>query len=83
MALIHENPGIKAKEAARQTRASYSRVLHRIRGVPCSSTRGGHNKKLDEPESRALKEYLLMYYSIGRGAGIENVVATTNPLLRY
>jgi hypothetical protein len=54
LALIRENPEIKIKEAARQTRAEYHRVLRRLKGIPRSSSRGGHNKKLNEPESRAL-----------------------------
>jgi hypothetical protein len=45
--LIRKNPGIKAAEAARTTRVSYYRVIRRLNGVPRSSSRGGHNKKLD------------------------------------
>ena len=83
LALIRENPGIKAVDTARQTRASYYRVVRRLHGVPRSSSRGGRNKKLDEPESKALKEYLLMYHSIGCSASIDNVIAAANSILRY
>jgi len=81
--LIRRNPQMKLKEAARQTRASYPRLWRRFNGVLRSSSRGGHNKKLNKVESRALKEYLLMCYSIGRGAGIEHVVAAANSILRH
>jgi len=40
LALIRENPGMKASTAARQTRASYHRVLRRIKGVLRLSTCG-------------------------------------------
>jgi hypothetical protein len=58
--LIRQNPEIKIANATRQTHAIYYRVTRRLNGIPRSSSRGGHNKKLDEPESKALKEYLLM-----------------------
>src|SRR5436305_10561200 len=60
MALLKNNLGMKATKAARQTRASYPRLLRRLKGVPPSNTRGGHNKKLSEPEDDTLKDYLLM-----------------------
>jgi hypothetical protein len=31
--LLQENPGIKTAEATRQTRALYSRVLRRLKGI--------------------------------------------------
>ena len=82
LALIRENPRMKAAEAARRTRASYWRLTRRINGVPRSSSRGGHNKKLDEPETKALREYLLMCHSMGRGASIDNTIAAANSILR-
>ena len=83
LALIRENPRMKAIEATRQTYILYHRVIRRIKGIPRLSSRRGYNKKLNEPKTRALREYLLMYYIIGRGAGIENTITTTNSLLRY
>ena len=80
--LIRQNKGMKAAEAARITRASYPRVLRRLKGVPRSSSRGGHNKKLDIPSSEALKEYLLMCHALGKGAGIDNAVEAANSILR-
>ena len=80
--LIHKNPGLKVKAAARQTRASYYRVRRRLKGIPRSSSRGGHNKKLDIPSTAALKEYLLMCHSLGKGASIDNCVAAANSILR-
>jgi hypothetical protein len=82
LALLRENPGMKATVAARQTRASYHRVIRRLNGTPRSSSPGGHNKKLDLPSTKALKEYLLMCHSLGKGAGIDNVISSTNSILR-
>ena len=81
--LIRQNPGIKLAEAARQTRASYPRLLRRNNGIPRSLSRGGHNKKLNKLKSGALKEYLLMCHGMGRGAGLEHVVAAANSILRH
>jgi hypothetical protein len=81
--LICQNPGMTASEAARQTRAAYHRLTRRLNGIPRSSSRGGHNKKLNEPEDRALRDYLLMCHSMGRGASIENTVAAANSILRH
>jgi DDE superfamily endonuclease len=83
LALIQKNPGMKAAEAARTTRASYWRLTRRLRGIPRSSSRGGHNKKLEEPETKALREYLLMCHTMGRGANIDNTIAAANSILRY
>ena len=83
LALIHENPGMKATDTERQIRAAYHRVVRRLHGVPCSPSRGGRNKKLDKPESKALKEYLLMYHSIFYSASIDNAVATAKSILWY
>jgi hypothetical protein len=79
--LMKSNPGMKAAEAARQTRASYERVRRQLRGVPPSSSRGGLNKKLAEPESRALREHLLMCHSMGKSACIDNIIASANSIL--
>ena len=80
--LIKANPRIKAAEAACQTRASYERLRRQQRGVPPSSSRGGHNKKLGEPETWALREHLLMYHALDKSASIDNVIASTNSVLR-
>ena len=77
-----EEKVLAATEAARITRASYPRVLRRLRGVPRLSSRGGHNKKLDMPSNEALKEYLLMCHALGKGAGIDNAVKAVNSILR-
>jgi hypothetical protein len=81
--LVRQNKGMKAAKAARITRASYSRLLRRLKGVPRSSILGGgYNKKLDISFSKALKEYLLMYHALGKGAGIDNAVKAVNSILR-
>ena len=71
---MKDNPRIKAAKAARITRASVTRVRRWIKGIPCSSSQGGHNKKLDMLSLEALKEYLLMCYALGKGASIDNVL---------
>ena len=83
LALLRENPSMPVAQAARQTRALYGRVVRRLQGIPRSSSRGGHNKRLNIPEDNILKEYLLMYYSIGRGAGVDNIIAAANSIIRY
>jgi len=79
---MNENPGMKATEAARQTRASYERLRRRQRGVPSSSSRGGQNKKLGEPETWAFREHLLMCHALGKSASIDTVIASANSVLR-
>lgn len=74
---------MKILKAARITRVIYSRVYRRVKGVPDGSSRGGHNKKLVEPKDRALKDYLLMCFHIGRSAGLDNLIAAGNSILRY
>jgi hypothetical protein len=66
--LLYENPGMKIATAVRQTRAIYDRVRRRLKGIPRSSARGGHNKKLNVPLTAALKDYLIMCHSIGRSS---------------
>jgi hypothetical protein len=80
--LIKDNPGMKAAKAARIMHASIICVRRRIKGIPHSSSRGSHNKKLDMPSSEALKEYLLMCHALSKGAGIDNIVTTANSILR-
>jgi hypothetical protein len=81
--LLRNNPGMTKAAAARQCRAAYHRLDRRLKGIRRSSSRGGHNKKLDVPSTAALKDYLLMYHLLGRGTSIDNCVATTNSILRY
>jgi hypothetical protein len=80
--LMKSNPKMKAAEAACKTRAAYHRVLRRLKGIPPSSSRGGQNKKLAEPENHALREHLLMCHSMGKSAAVDNVIASANSILR-
>ena len=82
LALLRDNPRMKATVAARLCRASYHRVIRRLHGTLRSLSRRGHNKNLDLPFTAALKEYLLVCYSLGKGAGIDNCVAAANSILR-
>jgi hypothetical protein len=82
MALLQKYPKMKAAEAARKTRASYPPLIRRLKGVPPSNSRGGHNKKLAEPQTSALKDHLLMCHAIGRSADIDHIIASANSILR-
>jgi hypothetical protein len=79
---MKSNPKIKAAKAASKTRASYHCVLRRLKSIPPSSSHGGHNKKLAEPKNHALREHLLMCYSMGKSAAVDNVIASANSILR-
>jgi hypothetical protein len=80
--LLKNNPGMTRKEACHISRATYGRVTRRLQGIRASHMRGGHNKKLAVPQSEALKDHIEMYYTIGRSANIEVVVASANLILR-
>jgi hypothetical protein len=53
-----------------------------LQGVPSSSSRGGHNKKLCLVQDTILKDYLVIYYNIGRGANLQRIIAAANSILR-
>ena len=80
--LLKNNPGMSRREACHEARVIYSRVTRRLKGIPSSSTRGGHNKKLQGPQSEALKDHIFMCYAMGRSASIDIVVASANSILR-
>ena len=81
LALLRENPGMKIAEAARRTHASYDYIQRRKQGCQHSSSRGGHNKKLNIPSSSILKEYLLICYRIGHRASIDHIITSINSIL--
>jgi hypothetical protein len=78
--LLQKHPEVTIADNARQSRASYQRVRCRLRGVPASNTRGGHNKKLNIPQEHALKDHLLFCHHIGRNAGMGDVIADPHPI---
>ena len=80
LALLQENPGMKATITVQQTCASYYWLIRWLQGILCSSSWEGHNKKLDEPSTEALKDYLLMCYSLGKGASINNIITSANSI---
>jgi len=81
--LLRKNPRMSVAEAARQSRASYNRVLRRRKGTPASNSRGGQNKKLLKPQEYALKDYVLFYYYVGRNAGIKDLIIAVDRLLAF
>jgi hypothetical protein len=77
------NPRLKASVAARRFGVAYRTLLRRREGVPPSNTRGGHNKKLNSVQDKALQDYVFMLYSCGTSATLETVHAAANRLLYY
>ena len=61
---INEDSRLKGIKAASQFGAPYNRLMACRRGRPASYTRGGTNKKLSEPEDKALKKYILIMVGI-------------------
>ncbi len=81
--LLRTNPDLTMAKATRQTRALYDRVRRRIKGIPALNTRGGHNKKLNQPQTYALIDYLLFCHYTRRSAGVSEVIESANVLLRF
>jgi len=79
--LLKNNPGMSRREACHEVRTAYSRVTRRLKGIPSSSIRGRHNKKLQGPQSKALKDHIFMCYVMGRSVSIDIVVASANSIL--
>jgi hypothetical protein len=79
---MDRDPRLKAKDAAIQYGAHYRRLLNRRNGHPPSSSRGGHNKKLSEPEEEAIKSYLDMLYHMGKAANKSTLIQACNSILR-
>jgi hypothetical protein len=57
--------------------------MARRRGRPASSSRGGQNKKLQEPQDQAVQDYLIMLHNAGTSANLEVLVLATNRVLFY
>jgi hypothetical protein len=77
------DPTLKGTDAAKQFGAIYHRLMARRRGRPPSSTRGGHNQKLNKPQNHALIDYLTMLHYAGTSANLEILVLSANWLLFY
>ena len=83
IAAMDANPRLKASVAARQFGVPYHLLLRRRAGVPPSSSRGGHNKKLNSVQDMALRDYICMLYHCGTPANTEVIVLAANRLLYY
>ena len=79
--LLRKNPSWKMAKAVCTACTSYERVRRRIREIPCSLSRGGHNKKLNTPSLSALKDYLLMLHGMGRPCSIDATITAANSIL--
>ena len=74
---------LKGIDAAKRYNAIYSRLMAWRRGRPPSSTRGGHNQKLQDPQNHAVIDYLTMLHYAGTSANLETLVLFANQVLFY
>ncbi|KAI1005124.1 hypothetical protein K3495_g3087 [Podosphaera aphanis] len=80
---MKENPNAKIASVARQFKCQYSLLYNRSRGKKPSSSRGGQNKKLSEPEDQALQDYLLLLHYAGTPANLLELEKAANRLLFF
>jgi hypothetical protein len=80
---LDRNPKLKVLKAARDFKVPYDRLRMRRKGRPPSSSRGGHNKKLCEPQDDALKSYLLLLHSCGTNGNLDHLILAANRVLFY
>ncbi|KAI0991782.1 hypothetical protein K3495_g16405 [Podosphaera aphanis] len=78
---MKENPNAKIAQVARQFKYQYQLLYNRSRGIKLSSSRGGHNKKLSEPDDQALQDYLLLLHYAGTPANLLELEKAANRLL--
>ena len=81
--MYSENPNLTIAHCIRECRATLTRVYRRLKGTPASNTRGGHNKKLIEPQEHAIRDHLLFLYYIGRNTSKSYVLTCANRLLAF
>jgi hypothetical protein len=77
------DPTLKGVVTAKKYQANYRRLMACRRGRPASNSRGGHNKKLSEPQDHALKEYLLLLHGLGTSPNREVLITASNHVLYY
>jgi hypothetical protein len=85
------DPFLKASVAARRFLGpnpnEFPALVQRLRryraGVPPSSSRGGHNKKLNPIQDKALQDYIYLLYACGTLPNREAVRIAANRLLYY
>ena len=82
-AAIDADPTLKGIDAAKQYNAIYQRFMAQRRGRPSSSTRGGQNQKLQEPQNYAVQDYLTMLHYAGTSANLEALVLAANRVLLW
>jgi hypothetical protein len=82
-AVMDADPILKGTDAAKQHNAIYSRLMAWRRVRPLSSTRGGHNQKLQDPQTNAVKDYLTMLHYTDTSANLGALVLSANRVLFY
>jgi hypothetical protein len=80
---MDKDPKLKGTKAALRYGAPYDRLIRRRQGRRASNTRGGHNKKLSVPQDGALKDYIMMLYSAGTSANLDEIHTAASRLLYY
>jgi len=68
--------------AADATSAPVQRVSRRLRGIPSAISKGGHNKRLIEPQESALCTLIKRYNDLGLPMRIPMITAVANSILR-
>ena len=82
-AAIDADPALKGVAAAKEFGAIYSRLIAQRQGCSASSSQGGHNEKLQEPQDQAVQDYLLMLYHASTSANLEVLILAANSVLFY
>ena len=82
-AVMDLDPTLKGTVAAKKYSANYRRLMARRRDRPPSNSRGGHNRKLSEPQDHALKDYLLLLHGLGTSPNREVLITASNRVLYY
>lgn len=70
------------KAAADAVGAPVQRVSRRLRGIPSEISKGGQNKKLDEPQERAVGDVVKRYNDLGLSLNPRKITQVANSILR-
>jgi hypothetical protein len=82
-AAMDADPTLKGTDVAKQYNAIYQRLMAQRRGRSSSSSRGGHNQKLEDPQNHAVQDYLTMLYHASTSANLKALVLAANRVLFY
>jgi len=77
-AAMDTDRALKEVAAAKKFGAIHSRLIARRQGRSTSSSRGGHNWKLQEPQDQAIQDYILILYHASTSANLEVLILAAN-----